>query len=148
VRGFRLEQAHADQPPTVIDAIDREPVHLELADDRGREVDPSGVQLDEGDRVIPGLAQSREHSLLLGVLLLALEAQLVPAHLERIGPRRSSRRGAVVLAAFGLTAEGYPAGETIDRLVPDDVSVIACSLIGHREQRRLAKASRLPTCDG
>ena len=106
--GFRLKQAHADQPPTVIDAIDREPVHLELADDRGREVDPGGVQLGEGDRLIPGLAQSREHSLLLGVLPLALEAQLVPA-------------GDIV---------------DLDRLVLDDVSVIAYSLIGHSEQRQ------------
>ena len=134
--GFRLKQAHADQPPTVIHAIDREPVQLELAHDRGREVDPSGVQLGEGDRLIPGLAQSREHSLLLGVLLLALEAQLLAAHLECIGLRRGCRRGAVVLAAFGLTGEGYPAGDTIEGLVLDDVTVIAYSLMGHSEQRQ------------
>ena len=40
-----MEQAHADQPAMVIDALDRVSVQLELADDGGRKVNPAGVQL-------------------------------------------------------------------------------------------------------
>jgi hypothetical protein len=67
VGGFWLEQAHADQPPAVIDTVDRVSVQLELAHDGGREVNPTGVQLGKSDRLIAGPAQSLKHSLLLGV---------------------------------------------------------------------------------
>jgi hypothetical protein len=36
-----VAQAHADQPPMVIDALDRVPVQPKLADDGGWEVDPA-----------------------------------------------------------------------------------------------------------
>ena len=62
VRGFSLEQAHADQPPVVIDALDRVAVQLELGDDGGWEVNPAGMQRPAGRRpravapaaVVPG----------------------------------------------------------------------------------------------
>src|SRR5450755_4693313 len=50
VRGFWLEQAHADQPPVVIDALDRVAVQLELGDDGGWEVNPAGLQRPAGRR--------------------------------------------------------------------------------------------------
>jgi hypothetical protein len=58
IRGFWLEQAHADEPPVVIDALDRVSVQRELGDNRGREVNPAGVQLGKSDRLVAGLAQS------------------------------------------------------------------------------------------
>ena len=42
VRGFWPEQAHADHPAVVIDALDEVPVQLELGDDGGPERDPVG----------------------------------------------------------------------------------------------------------
>ena len=65
--GLWLEQAHADQPPVAIDALDRVSVQLELRDDGSREVNPPGVQLGKGERPVAGLAQSLEQPLLLGV---------------------------------------------------------------------------------
>ena len=47
-----MEQAHADHPPVVIDALDDVSVQLELGDDGGREVNPSGVQLGESDGLV------------------------------------------------------------------------------------------------
>jgi hypothetical protein len=67
VRGFWLEQAHADQPPVVIDALDRVAVQLELGDGGGWEVNPAGMQLGESDRLVAGLAQSLQQPLLLDV---------------------------------------------------------------------------------
>jgi hypothetical protein len=58
VPGFWIEQAHADRPPVVIDALDYVSVQLELGDDGGRERDPGGVQLPKSDRLVTGLAQS------------------------------------------------------------------------------------------
>ena len=55
--GFWAEQAHADQPPVVIDALDRVSVQLELGHDCGREVNPASVQLGRSDRLLAGLAQ-------------------------------------------------------------------------------------------
>jgi hypothetical protein len=52
-----MEQSHAYQPPVVIDALNRVSVQLELADDGGREVNPGGVQLGKGERLVAGLAQ-------------------------------------------------------------------------------------------
>jgi hypothetical protein len=40
-----MEQAHADQSPVVIDALDRVSVQLELGHDGGWEVNPAGVKL-------------------------------------------------------------------------------------------------------
>jgi hypothetical protein len=62
-----MEQAHADEPLVVIDALDDVSVQLELGDDGGREVNPAGVQLGKGDRLVAGLAQALEQPLLLGV---------------------------------------------------------------------------------
>jgi hypothetical protein len=62
-----MEQAHADEPPVVIDALDDVAVQLELGDDGGREVNPARVQLDEGHWLVAGIAQSLEQPLLLGV---------------------------------------------------------------------------------
>src|ERR1035441_5983533 len=67
VPGFWLEQAHADQPPVVIDALDHVSVQLELGDDGGRERDPAGVQLGKSDRLVAGLAQALQQPLLLDV---------------------------------------------------------------------------------
>jgi hypothetical protein len=60
-----MEQAHADQPPVVIDALDHVAVQLELGDDGGRERDPGGVQLCKSDRLVAGLAQALQQPLLL-----------------------------------------------------------------------------------
>jgi len=67
VRGFWLEQAYADEPPVVIDTVDRVSGQLELAHNGGREVNPTVVQFGKSDRPIAGPAQLLEHSLLLGV---------------------------------------------------------------------------------
>jgi hypothetical protein len=64
--GFWLEQAHPDQSAVIIDALDRVSAHIELAHDGGREVNPTGAQLSERDR-LAGLAQPLEQPLLLGV---------------------------------------------------------------------------------
>ena len=64
---FWMEQAHADQPPVVIDALDRVSVQLELADDCGREGNPASVQLGKSDRLVAGLAQALQQPLLLSV---------------------------------------------------------------------------------
>ena len=70
--GFWLEQAHPDQPTVIIDALDRVSAQIELAHDGGREVNPAGVQLSEGDGLLAGLAQPLEQPLLLGVSDLRL----------------------------------------------------------------------------
>jgi hypothetical protein len=62
-----LEQAHADQPLVVIDALDRVPVQFEFGHDGGWKVNPTGVQLGKSDRLVAGLAQALEQPLLLGV---------------------------------------------------------------------------------
>jgi hypothetical protein len=67
VPGFWLEQAHADEAPVVIDALDHVSVQLELGDDGGRERDPAGVQLGKSDRLVAGLAQALQQPLLLDV---------------------------------------------------------------------------------
>jgi hypothetical protein len=67
VGGFWLEQAHADEPPVRMDAVDRVSVQLELGHDGGGEVNPAGAQFGKSDRLIAGAAQSLEHSLLLGI---------------------------------------------------------------------------------
>ena len=64
---FWLEQAHASQPPVVIDALDRVPVQFEFGHDGGWKVNPTGVQLGKSDRLVGGLAQALEQPLLLGV---------------------------------------------------------------------------------
>ena len=51
---FWAEQAHADQPPVVIDTLDRVSVQLEVGSDSGREVKPAGVQLGKSDRLLAG----------------------------------------------------------------------------------------------
>jgi hypothetical protein len=65
--GGLARQAHPDQPTVIIDALDRVSVQIELAHDGGREVNPAGVQLSEGDRLRAGLAQPVEQPLLLGI---------------------------------------------------------------------------------
>jgi hypothetical protein len=60
VPGFWMEQAQADGPPVVVDALDEVSVQLELGDDGGWEVNPSGVQLGESDGLVAGLAQALE----------------------------------------------------------------------------------------
>jgi hypothetical protein len=62
-----MEQAHADELPVVIDALDRVSVELELGDDGGWEVDPAGMELRKSDRLVAGLEQSLQQPLLLGV---------------------------------------------------------------------------------
>jgi len=62
-----MEQSHAYQPPVLIDALDLISVQLELADDGGREVNPASVQLGKSDRLLAGLAQALQQSLLLSV---------------------------------------------------------------------------------
>ena len=64
---FWIDQPHANKPPVLIDALDRVSVQLELADDGGREVNPSGVQLGKSDRLLAGLAQALQQPLLLSV---------------------------------------------------------------------------------
>jgi hypothetical protein len=47
--GFGLGQAYPDQPAVLVDALDRVPVELELADDYGGKVNPAGAQFVESD---------------------------------------------------------------------------------------------------
>jgi hypothetical protein len=49
VRGFWLDQAHADQPSVFVDALDQVSVQLEFGDDGGWERHPAGVQVGESD---------------------------------------------------------------------------------------------------
>ena len=51
-----MEKAHANHPPLVVDPLDGVSVHLELADDGSREVDPVAVQLGESERPAGRLA--------------------------------------------------------------------------------------------
>ena len=60
-----FEQADADQPVVVVDALDCVPVELELADDHGREVNPAGAQVLEGDWLPARAAQLLERPQLL-----------------------------------------------------------------------------------
>jgi hypothetical protein len=62
-----MEQAQADEPPVVMDALDEISVQLELGGDGGREVNPAGVQFGECDGLVAGLAQALQQPLLLGV---------------------------------------------------------------------------------
>jgi hypothetical protein len=62
-----MEQSHAYRPPVVIDALDDVSVELKLGHHGGGEVDPAGVQLVKGDRLVPALAQSLKQPLLLDV---------------------------------------------------------------------------------
>jgi hypothetical protein len=62
-----MVQAHDDELPVVIDAVDRVSVQLELGDDGGWEVNPAGMELGKSDRLVAGLAQSLQRPLLLGV---------------------------------------------------------------------------------
>jgi hypothetical protein len=62
-----MEQAHADEPLVVIDALDDVSAQLELADDASREVNPAGEELGKGDRLVAGPAQALEQPLLLAV---------------------------------------------------------------------------------
>jgi hypothetical protein len=50
-----------------MNALDQVSIQLQLGDDRGREVNPAGVQLGKSDGLVAGLAQSLEQPLLLGV---------------------------------------------------------------------------------
>ena len=45
--GFRLKQANAEELALLVDALDHVPVELELADDDGGKVNPTGPQLIE-----------------------------------------------------------------------------------------------------
>jgi hypothetical protein len=47
IGGFGLEQSDAEELALLVDALDRVPVELELADDDGGKVNPAGAQLIE-----------------------------------------------------------------------------------------------------
>jgi hypothetical protein len=102
VVGFWIEQAQADEPPVVLDALDDISVQLELGDDGGREVNPGGVQLGKKDRLVAALAQALQQPLLLGVserhrpdcgppadwALRAFPVRLLPLDVWRLGADR------------------------------------------------------------
>jgi hypothetical protein len=67
VPGFWIEQAQADKPSVVIDALDDVSVQLKLGDDGGWEVNPARVKFVKSDRLVAGSAQSLKQPLLLGV---------------------------------------------------------------------------------
>ncbi len=67
VPGFWTEQAHADKPSVVIDALDDVSVQLKLGDDGGWEVNPARVKLVKSDRLVADSVQSLEQPPLLGV---------------------------------------------------------------------------------
>ena len=90
-----MEQAHADEPPAVMDALEDVSVQLALADDGGREVNPAGVQLDTGDRLVAGPAQ-------------ALQQQLLPRAKRR--HQSAGSRCSVEGANGRLRAQRYPGG--------------------------------------
>ena len=52
--GFGLQQAHADLPAVLVDALDHIPVEFELADDDGGEVNSASAQLVERHRLLAG----------------------------------------------------------------------------------------------
>jgi len=45
-----MEKAHANHSPVLVDPLDNVSVHLELAHDGSREVDPVAAQLGESER--------------------------------------------------------------------------------------------------
>jgi hypothetical protein len=65
--GLWAQEAHADHPPVLVDALERVSAQLQLGHDGGREVNPAGVQLRKGDGLSAGLMESLEQPLLLGV---------------------------------------------------------------------------------
>jgi hypothetical protein len=92
-----MQQAHADQPPVVIDALDDVSVQLELGDDRGWEVNPAGVQLGKSDRLVARLAQALQQPLLLGVKESHRPDCRPPADCGRVGR---------LVAGVGASADG------------------------------------------
>jgi hypothetical protein len=65
--GFWMDQAHADESPVVMYALDCVSVQLQLGNDGGREVDPAGAELGKSDWPITGLPQVLQQAQLLGV---------------------------------------------------------------------------------
>lgn len=66
--GLWAQEAHADHPPVLVDALEGVPAQLELGHDRGREVNPAGVELRKGDGLPAGLMESLEQPLLLSLI--------------------------------------------------------------------------------
>jgi hypothetical protein len=97
--GVWLEQAHADDPPVVLDALDRVSVQLELGHDGGREVNPAGAKLGKRDRLLAGLAQPLEQPQLLGV-----------SGRHRSDSRLSADQGRLGRLVAGLAAQRPAAG--------------------------------------
>ena len=97
-----FEQADADQPVVVVDALDCVPVELELADDHGREVNPAGAQVLEGDWLPARAAQLLERPQLLGF------SQRPSAGLSRHAPAAGSggRRLGIELMRSGVGGFG------------------------------------------
>ena len=119
VSGFWLEQAHADQPLVVIDALDHVSVQLELGDDGGREGNPAGVQLGKSDRLVAGLAQALQQPLLLDV----------SEHHRRIGPLHLFPRQ----STYALCDPGHRCG---------DVAHSAAASFEHRANAWLATSAK------
>jgi hypothetical protein len=62
-----IEQAHAQQPPVTMNALDHVSAHLKLKDNSCREGHAGGVQFRERDRLISALSQPIQHPLLLDI---------------------------------------------------------------------------------
>jgi hypothetical protein len=79
-----------------MDALDRVPVELELANDYGGKVNPTGAQLLERHRLLAGVAQSFEHPQLLSfnVRHRPDPCRILPCHHHRVFLTRT-RSGAM-----------------------------------------------------
>jgi hypothetical protein len=66
IGGFGLEQSDAEELALLGDALDHVPVELELADDDGGKVNPTGAQLIERHWLRARLPEVLEHRQLLG----------------------------------------------------------------------------------
>jgi hypothetical protein len=66
VGGFGLEQADAEESAVLVDALDHVSVELELADDDGGKVNPTGAQLIERHWLLARVPELLKHPKLLG----------------------------------------------------------------------------------
>lgn len=125
-RGFWLEQAHAEQPAVLIDALYDVSVQLELRDDGGWERDPGGMQRGERERLVAGLAAA-------ALAAAVAERQWASStDCRASGPERDYERVEAFLSWTGREAAapapvGRSLGAAVDERPGPAADVAACS---------------------
>jgi hypothetical protein len=108
--GFGLEQAYADHATVLADALARVPVELELANDYGGKVNPTGAQLLERHRLLASVPQSHEHPAVVEFQRAPSTRFLAPFSLCPSSPRSQA------LAAPRKASSQVPAASGLDHL--------------------------------